>query len=84
MQAEYSDMEVESVEVQLADGPAVGYDLMFWCLDFVVAAQLRAFRRGHATYFVTYQAEEREYGRLQHVFEAMTHSLLNDGQRLEP
>ncbi len=78
MQQEYPEAECHAVEESIADETATGYDLYFYCLDFVVTARLRCFRHGHATYLLTYQAEDREFDRLDPVFRAITFSLFSD------
>lgn len=78
MRAEYHDLEADRVEEEIAGAPAVGFDLTFYCLDFLVTCQVRAFRHGHAVYFLTYQAEDREFDRLNDVFQAITISMLGE------
>lgn len=76
LQAEYEDLEFEAIQETIAGEAAVGYDVHFYCLDFVVTAAVRGFRHGHATYVLTYQAEDREFDRLHPVFLAVTESML--------
>ena len=80
MRGEYDELEVEEMEETICGEDAVGADLSFWCLDFVVECQMRAFRHGHATFALTYQAEDREFDQLRAVFAAVTTSLLRDGK----
>ncbi len=77
MKAEYEDLEVDPVEEQTAGEPTSGYDLTFYCLDFLVASQLRCFKHGHALYALTYQAEDRDFDKLHDVFRAITTSMLS-------
>lgn len=78
MRAEYADLEVESAEETIGEQASLGHDLLFSCLDFIVRSQLRALRFGHATYLLTYQAEDRDFTALDRVFRAITTSLLAD------
>lgn len=75
MRSEYPELESDSVEESIADTSTHAMDLHFICLDFVVTAQLRALRYGHATYLLTYQAENRDFDKLYPVFQAITVSL---------
>ncbi len=78
MNEEYPDIESQLVKETIEGREAVGYDLTFYCLDFVVATKVRAFQEGHATYLLTYQGEDRDFEKLEIVFQAITHSLLQD------
>ena len=76
MKEEYPELESYPVSVEILDNEAVGFDLFFCCLDFVVTSHIRALQVGHATYLLTYQAEDRDFEKLGPVFDAMTLSLL--------
>ena len=78
MRGEYQDLEVSPANDDFVGNESFGYDLFFCCLDFIVTSRLRAFRRGHATYMFTFQAEDREFEKLEPVFEAITHSFLQE------
>lgn len=78
MKEEYPELESVDVEEEVGDTIARGYDLFFYCLDFVVAANVRALRVGHATYLLTYQAEDRDFEQLNPVFRAITTSLFKE------
>ena len=78
MQAEYDEVEVVREHEVICGEEALGLNLMFWCLDFVVNCQLRVVKHGHATFALTYQAEDRDFAELQAVFAAITTSLLTD------
>lgn len=76
MQEEYADLESQAVTEDLGDSPTVGLDLRFFCLDFLVTAQVRSFSAEAGTYLFIYQAENREFDRQEAVFQAITQSLL--------
>jgi len=78
MQQEHDDVEFTKVDEDSSGEAVRGYDLEFFCLDFVVKCQLRAFPHDHAVYLMTYQAEDRDYPQLSQVFLAITHSLLTE------
>lgn len=78
MKEEYPELEAVDAEEEVGDTMAQGHDLFFYCLDFVVAANVRALRVGHATYLLTYQAEDRDFEKLGPVFRAITTSLFKE------
>lgn len=77
MEGEYEGLEALPATEEVGQAMLVGYDMDFYCLDFVVSAQVRCARVGKRTYVLSCQAETREFDRLQPVFQAMTYSLLN-------
>ena len=78
MRVEYPDLETHEAEETIAGEPAIGIDMFFLCLDFVISSQVRIFRRGHATYVINCQAEDREFDQLRPVFAAITLSFFRD------
>ena len=56
---------------------AVGYDMDFCCLDFIITSRTRSFRLGNWTLLMLCQAENREFEQLEDVFHAITLSLFN-------
>ena len=77
-QQEYYEVESGPAEEVWLGETVIGYDLDFVCLDFVVICQLRALRHGHATYLITFQAEDREFQKMQQVFRAIAQSMLSE------
>ena len=78
MKDEYADIEVDPVEDETVGISSTGYDLTFYCLDFLVTCHVRCFQHGHAVYVMTYQAEDREFEQLHEVFRAITTSMLSE------
>ncbi|MCU0871047.1 MAG: hypothetical protein MUE50_01760 [Pirellulaceae bacterium] len=78
MEQIYEDLEAEPVTEELWEVAATGYDLHFFCLDFLVTSRIRGFYAGSRTCVLTCQAESREFDRQQAVFSAMTKSLLDE------
>lgn len=76
MQAIYEGLEAEPVSDEFAGHEASGYDMSFFCLDFVVAAKIRGILTDGSGYLVLCQAESRDFDELDQVFRAMTISLL--------
>jgi hypothetical protein len=78
MRAEYPDLESHPAEDSIADESAIGRDMYFLCLDFVIASQVRVLRKGHATYLISCQAEDREFDELRPVFAAIAVSFFRE------
>lgn len=78
MRQVYEDLEFKAVTEELGATHAKGYDLDFFCLDFLVTSRIRCFWVGSRTCLLTYQAESREFDWHQPVFAAITKSLLDN------
>lgn len=76
MRAEYEQLDAENVQEMLGDQPMTGSDLNFFCLDLTNTAQIRSFDAAEASYLFFWQAEDREFAKIEKVFRAMTASLL--------
>jgi hypothetical protein len=77
MEGEYEGLEASPVTETIGNATAIGYDMDFYCLDFVVTAQVRSLRVGKRTYVLACQAESREFDKLAPVFQAISYSLLH-------
>jgi hypothetical protein len=80
MQAEYDSLEAEPVEETEGDEPVLGYDMTFYCLDFVITAKVRCWRVGNSLVLTHAQAEDREFADAAPIFRAMTVSLMRDSK----
>jgi hypothetical protein len=78
LRQEYEGLEAKPIEESVAGHHLTGYDLAFYCLDLTNTAQIRGIQFAHATYTIYCQAEDREYERVQQVFQAMTFSFLRN------
>ncbi|MEM7314205.1 MAG: hypothetical protein AAF497_13740 [Planctomycetota bacterium] len=78
MREEYPELESVKVTEEIDGDSAFGFNLDFYCLDFVVQCRLRALQSGHATYLLTYQAEDRDFDQLENVFKAITFSMFQE------
>ncbi|MEZ6117536.1 MAG: hypothetical protein R3C28_13320 [Pirellulaceae bacterium] len=76
--AEYDQVDVTPITVEIDGEDAVGYELDFYCLDFLVTCRVVAFERNGLTLVLCYQGENRDYDQLFPVFEAVTHSLVRN------
>ncbi|NQU24731.1 MAG: hypothetical protein HQ567_25900 [Candidatus Nealsonbacteria bacterium] len=77
MRGEYPAMEADEARESMVGHELVGYDLGFYCLDMTNTAAIRCLRGVRTTLTIFYQAEDREFSRIEQVFRAMTTSLLN-------
>lgn len=83
MREEYESLECEPTTDLIEDVEVVGFDMNFYCLDFLVAARTRSFDLGNLTLLLLYQAEDRDFERLDPVFYAIMLSLLRGHRRLQ-
>lgn len=81
MVAEYPEAEFEPFEPKLLiQGEPIqdcrAGDIRFYYLDLMVISRLISFTVGKKTYLVQIQAEDRDFDKLEQVFEAMLVSML--------
>jgi len=77
MRNEYEEIEVEPTVEVLGEMKAEGYNITFYCLDMLVSARVVGWEsRALGTLILQYQAEDREFQRLERVFQAISTSLL--------
>jgi hypothetical protein len=81
MRQEYPGLEAESVEETIEGHELVGHDLNFFYVDLVGTAQIRAVRLPWTTFAIHCQGEDREFGKIEPVFRAMTFSLLKSSAK---
>ncbi len=77
MKEEYKELEVEETWDDIAGQEIRGYDMNFHYLDLTNTAQVRCWQTNRTTYTIFCQAEDREFDRVQPVFQAMVVSLMN-------
>jgi hypothetical protein len=76
LQQTYEDLEISPHSIQLGEWEATGVEAIFYCLDFLIRAQLHLLRTSdHLLLFWT-QAEDRDFEKQQIVFQAIAISLL--------
>ncbi len=76
LQQEYEEVEVEWIDSDLSMADSRSVEVRFFLLDMLVVSKLRAFSLGHQTYLIEQQAEDREYQRVDQVFDAMVETLI--------
>ena len=72
----YEDLEVLEAKEVIGDIAASGVDICFFYLDLLVEAKIRVLSTPSATLLWHYQAESREFDKMEAVFQAMAVSLL--------
>ncbi len=77
MKKEYPGLEIDEAFEMVAGHDLIGYDLAFYYLDLINTALVRSLRVGQTSYTIFCQAEDREFDKLQMVFQAMTTSLVS-------
>ena len=75
-QAEYEDLEMDPVEIKVGDQYISALDLQFYCLDFLVHSRLIVREIGSYRVLIAWQAEDRDFGELEPIFEAITFSAM--------
>lgn len=77
LEAEYEGLEIDDVEFQLADEKILATDFQFYCLDFLVHSRLIATQIGQFNVLIAWQAEDRDFDKLETVFMAITYSAIH-------
>ena len=78
---EYEELDVEPWADTLAQRPAVGWDIEFFCLELPNSAYLRAFQTTRETVLVNFQFADLDEADLLPTFDEITASIECD---LEP
>ena len=73
---QYESVEWTENNEPLWQQPMRGFDGMFFSLDLLIAAEIRAFTWRTRSFVILTQAENREFDQLRPVFQAITVSLL--------
>jgi hypothetical protein len=73
---EYSELEILEAKEKIGDVPAQGVDICFFYLDLLVEAKIRAVQTPTYTLVWHYQAEIREFEKMEPVFQAIATSLM--------
>lgn len=75
-EAEYEDLEMDPVEIKVGDQDLPALDLQFYCLDFLVHSRLIVRQIGGYKVLIAWQAEDRDFDKLEPIFEAITFSAM--------
>jgi len=78
MDSDCEQLEAEPVRESFGSVVAEGRDMAFFLREFVITCRVRAFTVQDRSYLVLAQAEDRDFERLETVFQAMTVSLLRN------
>ena len=71
---EYEDLEMHAVEFEIGKQTMEGLDLQFYCLDFLVHSRLIIQLIGQHRVLIAWQAEDRDFDKLEPIFAAITFS----------
>ena len=77
LQQEYEGVELDLLSVQIGDLELPATDFQFYCLDFLVHSRLISCRHGEQQLLISWQAEDRDFDRLEQVFMAITLTALS-------
>ena len=73
---EYSDLEILEAKEKVGGVSTQGVDICFFFLDLLVEAKIRAVQTPTFTLVWHYQAESREFEKMEPVFQAIATSLM--------
>ena len=76
LKRQYEDIEFSIVAPRFGDFETRGIEANFFCLDFVVSAQIVVISTVDSDFLVWYQAENRDFDQQLEVYDAVTMSLL--------
>ena len=79
MKEEYQNLESSVITEQFENVTGTGYEMYFYCLDFLVCAKTIILKAasGHVL-LLQWQAEDREFAKYEPVYRAITVSLLRE------
>jgi len=78
IEAEFQDVEHEGVTLDLMGVTWFGYEVRFFCFDYLVEGRVYACRMPGRTLLCHYQAEQQEFDKQEPVFQAMMASLFSE------
>lgn len=76
LQQTYEDIEISPCEIVDDDASESGVETLFYCLDFLIRAELKIVKTEERCLMFWTQAEDRDYDKQKLVFKAITVSLL--------
>jgi hypothetical protein len=77
MRNEYEGLESSTLVEQFEETEAIGYEMFFYCFDFLVCARAFVARMDDGkVVLILWQAEDRDFANVEPVFRAITISLL--------
>ena len=72
-------LESTAISEQFDDTEVLGYEMFFYCFDFLVCARALSVRADDGkVYLILWQAEDRDFSQVESVFRAITTSLLRE------
>ena len=84
LQETYEDLEIAPYEGELAGEPTTGVEALFYCLDFLIKAQLQFVRTEERLILFWTQAEDRDFEKQKIVFDAISTGLIQNRSAQNP
>jgi hypothetical protein len=84
MNAEYEEIEAEPLAREIASITLIGQMLRFVYLDLIIASQVLTVSAPTDHYLIQIQAEDRQYDKLQPVFDALLTSMCQSLGKASP
>ena len=81
VQQDYEDVEVAVAREDVEGTLLAGFDLQFFCFDFLVSARVRGFSLQDRLCLLLTQAEDSEFEQIAPVFSAITTSLIKEANQ---
>lgn len=78
IEAEFMEVEHESAQLQLLDHLWLGFEIRFFCFDYLVEGRIWAVRVPGRTLVCSYQCHDSDFEKLEQVFQAVMASLFRD------
>lgn len=72
IEEQYESMESNSISEHIGGFETSGHDTFFFYLDLLISNRMRCFTQGDFHFLIIWQAENREFDKLEPVFQAIT------------
>ncbi len=76
LQETYPDLEITPCQTDFAAANGTAVEAMFYCLDFLIRARLQVIPNRDYQLLFWFQAEDREFDKLELIFQALATSVL--------
>ena len=76
LQVTYPDLEITPCQTDFAAANGTAVEAMFFCLDFLIRARLQVIPNREYQLLFWFQAEDREFDKLELIFQALATSVL--------
>ncbi|MCA9107246.1 MAG: hypothetical protein KDA83_17650 [Planctomycetales bacterium] len=83
VEAEFQEVENESAQLELVEQLWLGFEIRFFCFDYLIEGRVWACRIPGRTLVCVYQAEQAEFEKQEPVFQAVMASLFTSASQEE-